>query len=229
MSKGKKLLNEDTVKRFMKLAGTEKLYEGVKLEEEELEEAEELEEQGSEDLKSKPHPPRKDHVGDILKTLEEQVPGEEEPLPGPPPEALEPDAGLGEPEADLGVPPEGEPAAEASPEVEDVYRRILSVIEGEAEKDGLDMDVEPGEPEGEPGEPGEEMPPPDFLPAAEEEEEEGLPPGLEEARRHAAQQELFMEELSRRVANRVKREHIVEQVTKRVARRLQGAKRRTKK
>ena len=44
MSKGKKLLNEDTVKRFMKLAGTEKLYESVKLEEEELEEAEELEE-----------------------------------------------------------------------------------------------------------------------------------------------------------------------------------------
>ena len=201
MSKGKKLLNEDTVKRFMKLAGTEKLYESVKLEEDELEE----------------------------EKLEEQVPGEEdEALGGPPPEALEPEADLDmEPEVDLDMEPEGEPGAEPDPLVAQALAGAIEAIGAFAAAEyDLDIDVErEGE---EPGleEPGLEGP--DFLPAAEE-EEEGLPPGLAEARRHAAQQELFMEELSRRVANRVKREHIVEQVTKRVARRLQGAKRRTKK
>jgi hypothetical protein len=211
MSKGKKLLNEDTVKRFMKLAGTEKLYESVKLEEDELEE----------------------------EKLEEQVPGEEdEALGGPPPEALEPEADLDmEPEVDLDMEPEGEPGAEPDPLVAQALAGAIEAIGAFAAAEyDLDIDVErEGEEPGleEPGleEPGLEEPGlegPDFLPAAEE-EEEGLPPGLAEARRHAAQQELFMEELSRRVANRVKREHIVEQVTKRVARRLQGAKRRTKK
>lgn len=210
MSKGKKLLNEDTVKRFMKLAGTEKLYEGVKLEEEELEEGEELEEAEALEEQLPPGFAGEDEDEGAEAALGDLPP---EDVEGPPPEAMEPEAEV-----------EADPAVVAA--VED----IIQAVGDAAAAHGVDVDLaREGELEGEPGGPGAEMPPPpDFLPAAEEEEEEGLPPGLEEARRGAAQKELFMEELSRRVANRVKREHIVERVTKRVAQRLQGAKRRTK-
>ena len=225
MSKGKQLLNEQTVKRFMKLAGTEKLYENV-----ELEEQGKLKSLGTidSDIPASPDLGKKkvgkykgmatsgpESLDPEYRKLDEQMPGEEELPPedldlapeGPPPEGLEPE--LGE-EGDVGV--------------EGALRDVLDAVAAVAADHGVDVDVE--------GEEGEEEL--DFEPLEGEEGafppaggEEEMPPGLEEARAHYSKQ-VFMEELSRRVANRVKKEHIVEQVTKRVARRLQATKRRTR-
>ena len=240
MSKGKKLLNEKTVQRFMKLAGTEKLYENVKLEETMWE--------GSTSAASgSGSHSANENASKIKKLYNEQpvAPDEEELLgalgaaPGGPEAELEPEAGL-EPEAEL----EGEEGLVAP---EEVIGDMVGWIAQKAKTEyGVDVDVErEGELEGEEGLEGEEELEGEegevaFEPAGEEgaflggeeEEEEGMPPGLEEARYRAAQeqhaQEMFMEELSRRVANRVKKEYIVEQVTKRVARRLQKQTKQTK-
>ena len=234
-NKDKQLLNESTVRRFMGLAGIGALSDTF-VEDSSLNE-------------QLPTPPPKKGLGKPdtkpIRTPEKTELEEAEELE----EALgdededEMDVAAGPPELggeeglDLGG--EEAMAPEASDAVRTALEDVLGAVAEVAAEHGVDVDVEPegeeglppGEEEGEGGLPafepveGEEGA---FPPAAAEEEELGL----EEAKYRAAQeqhaQEMFMEELSRRVANRVRKEHIVEQVTKRVARRLQEHTKRTK-
>ena len=202
----KSLLNENTIRRFMKLAEIDTLSDGFvdaiseRYGKEEVTEEEELEEG---------NPYQRD---------------EDEPMDLPPEAGLEePEPGLEEPEPGLEEPAEegGDAAALA-----DAVSQLMTVISGMT---GVDIDVDAGdeEPEADLGEPAElDMGAPEEEEAPLEEDEEI--PGIE--LEEEIDQEAAVNEITRRVAARLQKESrqdkVADQLSERILQRIKGASRR---
>jgi len=199
MSKnGKKLLNENTIRRFMKLAEIDTLSDQFV--------GSLTEKYGDEDLEEGMPYNRGDEE-------EEEVVAEQ----GEPPFDMPEGEPGEEAEAEEELPPE--PAEEEPPsaggDVEAIFTDLAQALAGVAQEHGVSMDIEGGEGEEELEMGGEEdldMAPDEGLPA---EEEEGLP-ALEEE----STEEGLVAEITRRVTARLMKESREDKVADQLAERI---------
>lgn len=209
MSDNKQLLNESTVRRFMGLAGIGALSDTFVDKTELQEDLGDLGDIGDigdiEDVAD---------VGDIG-SMEEAI--EDEMAAGPPPGVGADE--FGEEELDLDEPDLDEPDFDEEPAADvDLSAEEAQVLVDLGSRLALELEGEEGE-EDEEGFEDELMGPEgEAVDAAMSPSPEmGMPPGFEE---EPPLEEAFIRTLSQRVANRVKKEHVVDEVMKRVARRI---------
>ena len=208
MSKnGKKLLNENTIRRFMKLAEIDTLsdqFVGTL-----------SERYGENDLEEgMPYNRDEDDADDAEDT---GVMSEEEEVPFDVPEG-EPDLGD---EEELPPEPEEEPPS-AGGDVEAIFADLAQALAGVAQEHGVTMDVEGGEGE-EPADLGGEedldMAPEEGLPP-EEEEVPGVELEEEQSEDEGQSEDAVVAEITRRVTARLKKESRNDKVADQLAERI---------